>query len=309
MNHDAWSAQGKMHTVHGRRYFVVDTDPDASKDRPTLVMLHGYPTSSRDFHCVLPDLAARFRVVVHDHLGFGLSDKPRDFSYACLEQTDCAIMLWRHLNIESAHVVAHDYGTSIATELLARHSCGFRPIRIESITLSNGSVHIEMARLRFIQKLLRNPTVGPVVAKLTSQRVFNRNMRKLWHDPTLLSDAELDTMWELLIRDDGRTALPKITRYLDDRVRYWHRWVGALQQSDLPLHFLWGADDPITGRAVANVHHAEAPGSRLTLLDEVGHYPMLESPQRWTDALLSHLRELPSGWAGGGPLRARAHVA
>lgn len=105
-------------------------------------------------------------------------------------------------------------------------------------------------------------------------------MRKLWYDPAKLSDDELATMWELLIRDGGRAALPKLTQYLYDRVRLWHRWVGALQHCELPLHFLWGAEDPITGRAVANVHHAEAPGSHLTLLDEVGHYPMLEAPAR-----------------------------
>ena len=96
-------------------------------------------------------------------------------------------------------------------------------------------------------------------------------------------------MWELLTRDGGKAVLPKITQYLRDRVLYWHRWVGALQQSQLPLNFLWGAEDPITGRDVAELHHAEAPGSGLTVLDDVGHYPMLEAPRRWTDALLALL--------------------
>jgi pimeloyl-ACP methyl ester carboxylesterase len=114
-------------------------------------------------------------------------------------------------------------------------------------------------------------------------------MRRLWHDPTTLSQADLATMWELLTRDGGKAVLPKITQYLRDRVLYWHRWVGALQQSQLPLAFLWGAEDPVTGRDVAEVHHAEAPGSRLTVLDGVGHYPMLEAPRRWTEALLALL--------------------
>jgi len=288
MNGKDWMAQGKIHTVHGRELFVVDTGANGAKP-DTLVLLHGYPTSSHDFNLVLRDLAARFRVVVHDHLGFGYSEKPHDYSYACHEQTDYALALWQHLGIESAHLVAHDYGTTIATELLARWNMGLRPITLRSITLSNGSVHIELARLRFIQKLLRHRTLGPTVARLMSQRVFNRNMRKLWYDPETLPDAELDLMWELLIRNGGREALPKITSYLDDRFRFWHRWVNALKQSQLPLHFLWGADDPITGREVAQLHHAEAEGSQLSLLDKVGHFPMLESPRQWTDALLAHL--------------------
>ena len=130
---------------------------------------------------------------------------------------------------------------------------------------------------------------GPLVARLSSPRVFNRTMRQLWHDPATLSEADLRTMWELLTREDGKVVLPRITQYLRDRVLFWHRWVGALQQSQLPLNFLWGAEDPITGRDIAELHHAEAPGSRLTVLDGVGHYPMLEAPRRWTDALLALL--------------------
>ena len=243
---------------------------------------------------MLDDLAGTYRVIVHDHLGFGLSDKPRDYSYSLIEQTDMALLLWQKLGVRSAHVFGHDYGTSIATELLARWNLGFRPVQLESMTLCNGSVHIELAKLRVIQKLLRNDTLGPIVAQLSTQLVFNRNMRKLWHDPSVLPQADLDVMWGLLTRDGGRAVLPKITHYLRDRVHFWHRWIGALQQSRLPLNFLWGAEDPIVGGDIAKVHHDEAPGSQLKILDGVGHYPMLEAPERWTQGLLSLLERSPS---------------
>ncbi len=286
MNASNWRARGTQLTVDGHSVFVVDTDPGATEGEPALVLLHGYPTSSHDYYRVLDGLAARYRVIVHDHVGFGLSEKPREYSYSLMEQTDVALSLWRQLGVGSAHVFAHDYGTSVGTELLARWNRGFRPVRLESLTLCNGSVHIELARLRPIQKLLRNATLGPLVARLSSQRVFDRNMRRLWHDASTLPQADLDTMWELLTRDGGKAVLPRITQYLRDRVLYWHRWVGALRQSRLPLAFLWGAEDPIVGGDVARLHQAEAPGSRLRVLDGVGHYPMLEAPGRWTEALL-----------------------
>jgi pimeloyl-ACP methyl ester carboxylesterase len=281
MKVEEWRASGTEQKVLGRRLFVVDT----GGDRPCLVLLHGYPTSSHDFHRVLPILSREYRVIVHDHLGFGLSEKPRDYSYSLHEQTDMALALWQQLGVGSAHIVAHDYGTSVVTEILARWNQGYRPVDIRSFTLCNGSVHIELARLRLIQKLLRNRTLGPLVARLSSKRLFTRNMRKLWCDPGLLDAAEVDVMWELLTRDGGKLRLPRITQYLRDRVLFWHRWVGALQQCVLPANILWGAEDPITGRDVAKVHHAEIPHSKLSLLDGVGHYPMLEAPERWTDAL------------------------
>lgn len=287
MKADDWRNRGAYHTVNGHSLFTVDTGGGEAPDKPALVLLHGYPTSSHDYYRVVDDLAAQYRVVVHDHLGFGLSDKPRRYSYSLIEQTDIALLLWQRLGVRAAHVVAHDYGTSVATELLARWNRGFRPVQLESITLCNGSVHIELAKLRVIQKLLRSHTVGPLVARLSTQRIFNRNMRQLWHDPKTLPQADLDTMWELLTRENGRAVLHNITQYLRDRVLFWHRWVGALQQSQLPLNFLWGAEDPVVGADVAKVHQAEAPGSRLTVLDRVGHYPMLEAPDRWVEGLLA----------------------
>lgn len=295
MKVEDWRARGTYHDLDGHSVFAVDTGavmdtaPGGDPDGPTLVILHGYPTSSHDYYRVLDDLAGKYRVIVHDHLGFGLSDKPRDYSYSLFEQADLALVLWQRLGVRSAHVFSHDYGTSVATELLARWNRGFRPIRFESMTLCNGSVHIELAKLRVIQKLLRNHTLGPWVARLSSQWVFERNMRRVWHDPSTLPQHDLDAMWELLIREDGRGVLSKITQYLRERVLFWNRWVGALRQSQLPLRFLWGAEDPIVGADVARVHHSEAPGSRLTVLDRVGHYPMLEAPDRWTEALFGLL--------------------
>lgn len=291
MNAEEWSKRGEIRQIHGRRLFVVDSGGDG----PVLALLHGYPTSSHDFHRVLEDLATGYRVIVHDHLGFGLSDKPRDYSYSLHEQADTALALWRELGVEQAHVAAHDYGTSVATEILARWNLGFRPVGLRSLTLSNGSVHIELARLRPIQKLLRNRTLGPLVARLSSRRVFARNMRKLWHDPSVLTDEEIDTMWQLLTRDGGRERLPQITQYLRGRVRFWHRWVGALQRTEVPTHILWATEDPVAGRDMAEVHHRETPGSTLTLLEKVGHYPMLEAPERWAGAL----RKLLSGETPG----------
>lgn len=289
MRMNDWRARGAYHTLQGRAIFTIDTDPDNAHNKPALAILHGYPTSSHDYAGVLDALAAHYRVIVHDHLGFGLSDKPRDYAYSVLEQADIALALWRKLGVRSAHVFAHDYGTSLGTELLARWNLGFRPVHIRSLTLCNGSVHIELAKLRVIQKLLRSTTLGPLVARLSTQAVFNRNMRRIWHDPTALAQDDLDTMWALLTRAEGKAVLPRITHYLYDRERFWHRWVGALQNSALPLGFVWGAEDPITGVDVAQVHHAESPGSALTVLDGVGHYPMLEAPERWTEALLDQL--------------------
>jgi pimeloyl-ACP methyl ester carboxylesterase len=76
--------------IQDRQIFVYDS---GGKKQP-LCILHGYPTSSLDYHKVLPILEKQYRVVVHDHLGFGFSEKPQNYSYSLMEQADIAFLLW-----------------------------------------------------------------------------------------------------------------------------------------------------------------------------------------------------------------------
>ncbi|MCZ6805381.1 MAG: alpha/beta hydrolase [Deltaproteobacteria bacterium] len=274
-----------MRRVGGRELFCVDT----GGDKPVLLILHGYPTSSHDYWRALPILVEHYRVIVHDHLGFGFSDKPRDYSYSLVDQADHAIALWRDLGVTEADLLGHDYGSSVATELLARRNFGTEPIKLRSLTLCNGSMHIELANLRIMQRLLKAPLVGSVVARLASPRLFHRNMRKLFADPSFLDDEELDVMWTQLMDGGGRAVLPAVTRYIDERYKFWHRWIGALRGTDLPIHIVWARQDPVAVEKMAHVLHDEIANSDLQLLDGVGHFPMIEASERWCAAVLDAL--------------------
>ena len=115
-----WKNIGSFINVNGHSIFVIDTDKNASKD--TLTILHGYPTSSYDYYRVLHKLSKKYRVIIHDHLGFGFSDKPLNYSYSLVNQATIALQLWKQLGIKKTTLLAHDYGTSVATEVLARHN-------------------------------------------------------------------------------------------------------------------------------------------------------------------------------------------
>lgn len=270
--------------VFGRDVFVFD---EGKPSEGTLVILHGFPTSSFDFHRVMPHFTKRFRVVVHDHLGFGLSDKPQDYSYSLIEQAEVAMDIWRQLGIERAHLLAHDYGTSVATEVLARRERGSCPVELQSVTLANGSVFIELAQLTPSQVALRNKVIGPVFARIASQFIFQAQMRKILGTPDAVSKDELDAAWALLVHDQGKQVLPAISSYIDERSRFKQRWIGALGKLDIPAHVLWGKRDPVAVPAIAEALADTIPNVRLTWLDELGHYPMLENPTRWAENALT----------------------
>ena len=292
---DAWRERGERLEVFGHGVFVVEAGP---AEGPALVLLHGYPTSSHDYEPVLSLLVgAGFRVIVHDHLGFGLSDKPARYSYSLVEQAEVALEVWRQLGVVEASLIAHDYGTSVATELLARRERGGIPLALSRVVLCNGSMHIELAKPRLIQHLLRGETTGPIVARFASRSLFARNMRAILGKPEVLDEAAVDVMWALLVREDGRARMPQITRYLDERRRMWDRWIGALTRLDVPALVLWGPLDPVAVPAIAEQVARETPTATLRWLDGLGHYPMLEDPAAWAAAVVAFAR--PEGVRGG----------
>jgi len=285
----AWRDSGRVVSVLGHDVFVVER---GHEHVDTIVILHGFPTSGFDFAGVIDRLAERHRVIVHDHLGFGLSDKPERWSYSLIEQAEVALLVWRELGVTQAHVIAHDYGTSVATELVARRDRQLLPFELRSLTLGNGSVHLDLARLSWPQKVMRSPTLGPLFARVASERLFMNSLRKTFARRDALDDQALHEHWAALSHADGRLALPRISRYLDERVRFADRWIGALTRFDRPAHVLWGKRDPIAVTAIAERLAEEIPGARLTWLDHVGHYPMLEDPGAWVEAALAFLAGL-----------------
>lgn len=279
-----WRRQGSALKVYRHRVHVWTLgDPGAEP----LVLLHGFPTSSYDFHAVVEALAQRFYVIFHDHLGFGLSDKPEDYSYSLLEQAEVAMEVWRQLGLKRAHLLAHDYGTSIATELLARRERGLLAMDILSVTLCNGSVHLDLARPLWTQHLLRSGALGPMVALLSTSGFFKARIRSTLAHPESLPETELNLMWESILYKGGKARMPQLASYLDERQRFRERWIGPLTRLNVPAHILWGRRDPIALPAVARQLASEIPDARLTWLEELGHYPMLEDPERWSQGALS----------------------
>ena len=292
MTANDWKSKGEFITVNDRKLFVIDTSSFFSSDNKipteTMVILHGYPTSSYDYYKVLPELSKHYRVIIHDHLGFGFSDKPLDYSCSLLDQADVALQLWQQLGVKKTHLLAHDYGTSVATEIIARNNNHELTIEIEKLTLCNGSMHIELSQLRTIQKLLKNKWLGKYVAKLTTYAIFSKNLRNVYFDKTKVSNNELKDMWMQLEYNDGRKVIHKLSQYINERYTYWNRWIGALKETNLQTNIVWAKNDPVAVPAIARLIATEISNNKLFWIENTGHFPMLENPDEWLNCILKN---------------------
>ncbi len=282
MKASTWFTRGNFVDVLGHKLFVIDK----GTSKNTLLILHGYPTSSYDYYKVIDQLSESYRVIIHDHLGFGFSDKPQNESYSLIQQADRALALWRHLGIKEATLLAHDYGTSVATEIITRSNANSIDLNIKKLILCNGSIHIEFSKLRTIQKLLRNKWTGPFVAKLTNYPIFRKNMRNIYYDPTKVTDSELEEMWATLNFNSGKKVIHQLTQYITERYTYWDRWVGTIKTTQIPTKIIWAKNDPIAIPKIGETLASEIPNNSIIWIENTGHFLMLENPDAWLKAVL-----------------------
>jgi len=259
-----------------------------SGEGPAVLLLHGFPSSSYDFRGVVDRLGDRAWLTL-DFLGFGLSDKPRPHRYSLLEQADIVQQVVADVAPGPVVLLAHDMGTSVATELLARDVSGTLPFDIERAVLTNGSVIIERASLRPSQKILRGP-FGPILARLTNEKGFLRGFAKLFSEAHPLSDEEAHAQWALLARDDGHRIMNLLCAYLNERVRFAPRWHGAVRDWDKPLGFLWATGDPVATTNVLAGLRDLRPTAEVIELPGIGHYPQIEVPDAFTTGARQLLR-------------------
>lgn len=287
---EAWRSQGENVRVRTHRLFARSIgDRGAPPDR-TLLVVHGYPESSYSFHRNVDALAARFaRVVLVDLLGFGLSDKPRDHSYSLFEQTDVLLETWRALGVRGGHLLGHDMGDTIVTELLARRTRGLLPAWLDgefaSVTLTDGNMVMELARLRLGQSLLRMPYLGAVFGRVSRYPVFAQQVRSA--SGGALAERDVALMWAAMRHADGAAVQHRIIGYLDERDRFQNaRWLPALAATELPIHLVWGALDRVSPPSVAeHLVREVCPRARLTLLPGAGHFCQQETPDAWNAAV------------------------
>lgn len=251
-------------------------------DRETLLLIHGFPTASYDWWKIWGPLSQSFSLLAPDMLGFGYSAKPQSFPYSIMKQADLIIDLLKMKGISQFHILAHDYGDTVAQEIIARANESGN-IEIKSVCLLNGGIFPEAHHPLMIQKLLMSP-IGFIMSRLLNQKKFQKSFSKIFGEKTQLDKHELAIYWELVSKENGHHIAHKIIRYMRERVIHRERWVGALKDYPNRLGLINGPDDPISGSVMVQRYTEIISKDNVWLLNGIGHYPQVESPIQLLEA-------------------------
>ncbi len=229
-------------------------------DGTTITFLHGYPSSSLDIDRAFGLLGDGWRLVAIDCPGFGASDKPTGHRYSIHAAADAVEALWKARGVESTIVVAHDYGVSIGQELLARRREQALATTIEAVVWMNGGLYPDLHRPTVGQQMLIDEDGAALAAALTED-MFVSGIRVTWGTRREMDETEIGEIWASMNERGGVALMHDLLHYVADRREHEARWRGALESSDLPMTFVWGDLDPVSGaHMIERVQDAVTPG-------------------------------------------------
>jgi len=262
-----------------------------------VVLVHGLAGSSRTWKDVMPTLAQHYDVIAPDLLGHGGSAKPMgDYSLGAHASGLRDLLIT--LGISSATLVGHSFGGGVAMQIAYQH-----PELCDRLVLvSSGGLGRE------VSWLLRLGTLP--FAEYAMPLVFSRRVADRGTDISRflgrrgLRSARLGEMWRAyssLAGTENRSAFVRTIRTVMDTSG---QTVSAMDRlylaSHVPALIVWGAIDRIIPVTHAHAAHEAIEGSRLEILDDAGHFPHVEAPERFLEVVLQFLAET-SPAAGTGP--------
>lgn len=284
-----WLEAGTRITAAGLETFVYERGQGA-----TLLLLHGFPTSSYDWRGVIDALSDGYRCVAFDFPGYGLSAKPVAYSYSLFQQTDVAVDVARQLGIDEAHVVGHDVGQTIHAELLAREQEGTLPFRVLSSTILNGSTLQGHATITVFQKLLgSNETLPQAIAALDNlTQTYIPALKALMKRPEAITREDETVMQELLLYREGHKRLAALSGYMRERLIHQDRWIGAFKEAKHPLQIVWADGDPVANVEMGRELSRIVSQAEYTELRGLGHFLIMEDAPAVAGRIRDFLRSM-----------------
>jgi haloalkane dehalogenase len=249
------------------RYHYLDEGP---RDAPAAVMLHGNPTWSFYYRTLIPALSQTYRIIVPDHIGCGLSDKPQNYTYTLDQHIRNLETLLGHLNLSQFSLVLHDWGGVIGMGYATRH-----PERISSFIIFNTAAFV-LKKLPLRILVCRPRLLGAVLVRglnafagLATRLAVNQPMPTSiragylapynnWANRIAIHRFVQDIPWE-----DNHPTRPLFVE-ID---------TGLGQFQDYPMLIIWGAKDFVfTEKDFFAEWQRRFPQAETHVLPEAGHY-------------------------------------
>jgi pimeloyl-ACP methyl ester carboxylesterase len=280
-------------TVRGVSSPVIEAGPREARE--AVVFVHGNPGSSTDWTALVGATGALGRAVALDMPGFGKADKPRDFDYQVSSYAQFLQGALTELQIERAHLVVHDFGGPFGLLWGLQHPDAWASVVLINIGIMPGYTWHTMARR------WRTPVLGELIQAWIPRSAWRRAMQKA--NPKGLPGAFVDKMYDDYDRATRRAVL-KLYRATSDPGDVAAAIGAEMAKLHKPALVVWGAKDPFIGVEYAERQREFFDVQDVVILEDSGHWPFQDDPDRVARAIVPFLRRqlgVPAGVREGAP--------
>lgn len=261
-------------SVQGYKLFYREAGSPAN---PTLVLLHGFPSSSHQYRELIPLLADRFHVIAPDYLGFGYSDAPEatDFDYTFDNITGLVEeLLFTTLGLKTFSLYVFDYGAPVGFRIASTH-----PEAIDSIIVQNGNAYVEGISAAFdpLKPFWadRNAETEKAPRSLLTKQTTLYQYTQGAKDPTAVSPDSY-TLDQVLLDRPGNDAIQlALLHGYPSNVGLYETWHEYFRKHRPRMLILWGQNDPFFIVPGAQAFLRDVPDATLHLIDG-GHFLLEE---------------------------------
>jgi pimeloyl-ACP methyl ester carboxylesterase len=260
-----------------------------SKDKPTIVLLHGYPTSSHMFRNLMEDLSGSYHVLAPDYPGYGRSEQPamKDFDYTFDNMSLIVEELLEKLEVEKYSLYLMDYGAPIGFRIAAKH-----PNRVEALLIQNGNAYEEGLKDFWIpiKKYWNNYTVenGKPLEGFHSPGGLKWQYTHGVQDTSKISPDNWSLDLQHLTRNENNKI--QLAMFYDYRtnVPLYPEWQKYLRDHQPPTLIVWGKNDYIFPADGAHPYKKDLKNLEFHLLN-TGHFALEEKGDEIANYILNFL--------------------
>ena len=241
---------------------------------PDLILVHGNPASTYSWRRVIEPLAQHFRVHAIDLPGYGFSDKPDDARYDVAWFARMLVGYMDAVGIKAAVLVGNSMGGHVATETAILY-----PKRVAGLALLGASGLREpatSAELPLSFRIATWPVVGSILRALPARSMVRDGLKSSVFDPSIITEDDVDAYYLPLRGENGLDAF--LARMSNRAIEPEREHLVANIKA--PALVITGDSDHLVDPAVARRYHELIAGSRLVVLENTGHLPQEERPER-----------------------------
>jgi len=257
-------------SVDGVGVFYREAGP---KDAPTIVLLHGYPSSSRMFDTLIPLLASRYHLIAPDYPGFGQSDAPppSHYRYTFDHLAETTNRLLEQLGVDRYVFYLQDYGGPVGFRIMLAH-----PDRVRALIVQNANAYREGLGVKWagIAQYWADPAAHPeqVEAFMSLEGARQRHIAGSPNPERYNPDSWTDE-YAVLSRPGEREIQANLLYDYRTNVAAYPEWQAWLRKAQPPTLVLWGRYDPSFTAPGAAAYRRDVPGAEVHLLD-AGHFAL-----------------------------------